>query len=140
MNDTGICYSTCEEDYSYTELEDAIFYILENNELKVGDEIYVWQGEYSKPAASRFSPDVIEHMEERSYDEFGEYAEDWPNVTAEARKELQSEIDVLIDKWAEKHNAKPTFYQVKETKELRFVITKAAEYAGDFEYKQVEAA
>jgi hypothetical protein len=51
--------------------------------------------------------DVLEMMGERAYDECGESAENYPDVTKEAREEL----DALLMAWMEKH-AKPTFYRV----------------------------
>lgn len=51
--------------------------------------------------------DVIEMMGDRAYDECGESADNYPDVTKEARDEL----DALLLAWMEKH-AKPTFYRV----------------------------
>ena len=51
--------------------------------------------------------DILEMMGERAYDESGESADNYPDVTKEAREELSA----LLLAWMEKH-AKPTFYRV----------------------------
>lgn len=49
--------------------------------------------------------DIIETMGERAYDEAGEVAEEYPDVTAEAKAELEE----LLRGWCEKY-ARPTFW------------------------------
>lgn len=49
--------------------------------------------------------DLLERMGETAYDEAGEVAEDYPDVTNEARIELEG----LLRGWVEKH-ALPTFW------------------------------
>ena len=49
--------------------------------------------------------DLLERMGEVAYDEAGEVAEDYPDVTDEARIELEE----LLRGWCEKH-ARPTFW------------------------------
>lgn len=51
--------------------------------------------------------DVIDMMGDRAYDECGEAADCYPDVTQEAKDELNA----LLAAWMEKH-AKPTFYRV----------------------------
>lgn len=68
-------------------------------ELPEGD-LYVISG--TKPPASRFIHDadyIIEAMGERAYDECGECAEEFPDVTDEAKAELNA----FLDAWADKH-------------------------------------
>ncbi|WP_222833265.1 hypothetical protein [Pseudomonas sp. SC3(2021)] len=45
--------------------------------------------------------DIIEMLGERAYDDVGEVAEDWPDVSAEARQEL----DAILGAWVSKHCA-----------------------------------
>lgn len=57
------------------------------------------------------STDVIDTMEARASDLGGEFAEDYPHVTAEARAEL----DALLAAWITKH-CPPTFYSIANVK------------------------
>lgn len=61
---------------------------------------------------------VIEMIGERAYDQVGEFADGYPDVTPEAKAELEA----LLADWIEKH-AKPTFYSVINVRE--HIITAA---------------
>lgn len=73
----------------------------ENDNLAAGD--IVWKGEKFpvKIAAYVDAGDIIEMLGERAYDDVGEVAEDWPDVSAEARQEL----DAILGAWVSKHCA-----------------------------------
>lgn len=55
--------------------------------------------------------DLIEMIGERAYDEAGEAAEDFPNVSKEAKQELAD----FLDRW-QRTNCKPTFYSVEKVR------------------------
>lgn len=108
------CYSADGEQFSL-DMQSATY------ESSVGDTIYV--GEASQPCASRYVPDadwVIEYMGEQADDDIGEAAEDWPDVSKEAKQELEA----FLKDWAVR-NCQVNFYRVKNVQE--YVLTE-----GDF--------
>lgn len=116
MSDTKReCWSVNEEDFQYEHLGDLL---AENDELQVGNTVYV--GEAVKPELSHFcdADDVITMMGERAYDIGGEWAEDFPDCTKEAEKEL----DALLLAWMEKH-CTVNFWTVKNIKP--YVLTES---------------
>ncbi|TND52037.1 hypothetical protein CF123_18140 [Aeromonas veronii] len=77
-------------------------------------------GKVDRPCNSQFFPDagdVIEHMENQSYDYGGEYAMDYLDVSDEAKAELDAQLADLLDAWCKKHDVSPNFYQVVGAKE-----------------------
>lgn len=75
------------------------------------------------PRASRFFPDaqsVIENMQESTYDDYGESADDWlSDVTRDQRAELHEALAKAVDEWADKHGLQPTFFTVKNVEAVR---------------------
>jgi hypothetical protein len=67
-----------------------------------GDSVGFWIHKGRRPAPESYVPDpewVIEHMAEGAGDEGGEAADEFPDVSAEAKAEL----DALLTAWARKH-------------------------------------
>ena len=83
-------------------------------DIQEGCTVYFGESEPFEASnfASGAADGVIELIGDRALDEAGEFADDYPNVTADARKDLQD----FIDQWAEKH-CKPDFWIVKNVKE-----------------------
>lgn len=108
------CWSVDEENFNARTLDDLI----DNHDLKAG--AVVFRAEAAYPAAKDLigADDIIETMGERAYDLAGEYGEDYPSVSAEAKQEL----DDFLAAWISKHAA-PTFYTVKNVQ--RYTITEA---------------
>jgi hypothetical protein len=99
------CWSVDECDFCYSTLGD----LLDSGEFEVGSVVYV--GTPARYAASTYiddADDVIERMAERAYDEHGEFAEDFPDVTDEAKAELTA----FLAAWADKH-CEVSFYGVE---------------------------
>lgn len=72
-----------------------------------GDDAAFWILEGARPDAASFMPDaddIIERMHE-SASEHGEAAEEYPDVSDEAKAEL----DAILTAWARKH-AEPRFW------------------------------
>jgi hypothetical protein len=74
--------------------------------IKEGREYYrnegFWISSGSPVQASKFTPEgdwVLEAMGERAYDELGEVASDWPDVSSEKAAELTK----LLEDWADKN-------------------------------------
>ena len=83
-------------------------------DIQAGCTVYFGESEpfnYSDFVSSA-ADDVIEFIGDRAQDEAGEFADGYPHVSADARKELQG----IIDKWAEKY-CQPSFWIVKNVKE-----------------------
>lgn len=111
MNNTY--WATDDETYNLDTLDEVIESLLfynEPNEI-VGSKV-------SYGEAVPFSTDwidadfVIDNIAERGYDEGGEWAEDFPDVSAEAREELET----FLSAWQSKHCI-ANFWKIKNTKE-----------------------
>ncbi|PTT89986.1 hypothetical protein DBR45_56895 [Pseudomonas sp. HMWF031] len=94
----------------------------ENDELAVG--YTVWKGEKFPVNITGYvdAGDVIEMLGERAYDDVGEVAEDWPDVSADARQEL----DAVLAAWVSKH-CNATFYRVRNVVEYTLTTEDLAE-------------
>lgn len=103
------CWSRDGENYSYQTLGDLLD---SHDDLKPGDTVYVGTPIRPDPTTFIEADDVIATLSDRAYDECGEYAEDFPDVTIEAKAEL----DALLDEWVHKH-CHVTFYSVEDTRE-----------------------
>ena len=84
-----IYWSTDDETYNLDTLEEVIEYLLDDDPYSlVGVKV-------SYGTAKPFGTDwidadfVIDEISERAYDEAGEWAEDFPNIKPEAKKELE---------------------------------------------------
>jgi hypothetical protein len=81
--------------------------------------VYVQAGQYEDvakilPRVDMLAEHVIEHMSENSYEECGELAEDWPDVSPEQLKELEDGLKTLLEGWARKHFEMPAWAPVGE--------------------------
>ena len=112
IDTTGEYWSHDGERFSY----DTLGELLDCNELQVGDTVYTGDGETPDPAGWVDADDIIEQLACRAYDDCGEVAEDYPEVSKEAKAELES----LLEAWVRKH-CTPTFYMIKDVQE--YVIT-----------------
>ncbi len=104
----GECWSIDDENYnahSLGELLDSHDY------LKVGQDVFVADAIPATPETLVDADDIVEMFAERAYDEYGECAQDWPEVTEEAKVEL----DALLQAWAEKH-CKALFWRVENSR------------------------
>jgi hypothetical protein len=107
------CWSVNEEGFSH----DSLAELLDNHpKLVAGSRVFV--GEAAHPALNRLidSDDVIDQMGDRADDIAGEYADGYPDVSAEDKAEL----DTLLAAWIAK-SCPPTFYEVKNVR--AYVIT-----------------
>ncbi|MBR7972908.1 hypothetical protein KDX01_07230 [Burkholderia vietnamiensis] len=102
-------WSRNNEDFTCDELAELLD---THDDLAVGDIVFI--GEVAPIQTKHLcdADDVIDMIGERAYDEVGEYADCYPDVTPEAKAEL----DALLAGWIEKH-AKPTFYSVINVRE-----------------------
>lgn len=109
---TKECWSDDEENFCF----DSLGELIGNCELEIGQIVY--KADAITPYVSRLvdSDDIVTMLNKRACDEFGEYAEDFPNVADEALKEL----DAFLQQWIKK-NCIPTFWQVNNV--VEYVIT-----------------
>jgi len=106
-------WSADEESFCHTSLVDLL-----DSDDSIIEGSTVWCGDADKPSASELidADDVIELLASRAADVGGEWAEDYPDVTKEAKGELEA----LLWSWVEKH-CKPEFWSV--TNAEKYVVT-----------------
>lgn len=92
------CYSTNNEDFTFTEFDDLVADLDGNGDLVVGATYY--EADFKRVSgADIVSIDrVIEDMDERLYDLVGESAEDGCDASNEAIQELKDFIVQWVDK------------------------------------------
>ena len=123
------CYSTNNEDFSYNELDDAIRDALDDPEIEVGSVVTVYEGDAARFKAGDFTGWNLDNITNAACDE-SEYAEDYlSGITKEQEAELDDMVEAAVNAWADKHGLHPTFYRVKNVKEVQ------ARYVGDNEYE-----
>lgn len=105
---TQYAYSRNEEYFGYDNLYD----LLSDEELAPGNTVY--RGIVMPIDIKNLidADDVIETIGERAWDQAGEVAEDYPDVSADARNEL----NCLLQGWIKKH-CMPTFYTVQNAEQ-----------------------
>lgn len=97
-------WSRDEDFFNYSSLGDLLD---SHDDLEVGDQVYV--GDVVDPDWPAFfdASDLVESLNERAYDTCGECAEDWPQVSDEAKCEFEN----FMKQWITKH-CPVTFYTV----------------------------
>jgi hypothetical protein len=88
--------------------------------VPAGSIVYVADKEHA--CASMFMPDVndvIEHIADRAYEDGSEWADGYPEISEDAK----SELDAFLDAWADKHMPAPTWWNCVNVRE--YVITQA---------------
>lgn len=109
---TKECWSDDNESFCYESLGELV----DNTELEVGQIVY--KADAIRPDVSFMidSDDIVTMLNERACDEYGDYAEDFPNVSDDALKEL----DYFLQHWINR-NCDGTFYKVQNV--VEYVIT-----------------
>lgn len=109
------CWSVDGSDFSYTSLDDLLD---GNDDIEVGRVVHVGEPVHPDPAEFVDAGDVIDLIATRAYDIGHEHAEDFPDLSDDAKAEL----DALLKEWIAKH-CTVTFYEVENSRE--YVITAA---------------
>lgn len=120
MNNDSVeyCYSWDNKRFdsgTFGSIEEALADAAATDEQR--ENVYVGEAVLFKNSA--FYPDagwVLEHMGEQAWGEVGEYSEDYPDVSKEARDELNELLSAMLDTWCEKHGVSPQFYRVSNSK------------------------
>lgn len=113
MSDIRECWSTDEETYNYDSLGELLDC---NSELEAGTVVFVGHAVDHDPTSWFDADQVIDAIADAAYGEAREHAEGYPDVTDEAKAELQT----FLDAWITKH-CTPAFYRVENSRE--YVLT-----------------
>jgi hypothetical protein len=115
MSEKRIVWSPNDEDYNCESLGEVLDYLGGDEVVQPGRTVYFGEaveGTYSRVTAA----DILDMIGDRAYDEGGEHAEDFPNVSDEAKAELE----LFLIQWQTKH-CTPTWWTVPKTEQ--YVIT-----------------
>ena len=92
--------------------EDGLQELIASHDLQVGDVVSRGEKIAHDPTewvhSMDIANDILERLSERSYDECGEFAEDYPNKPS---NEALDELDAFLDAWLPKH-FQPSFWGV----------------------------
>lgn len=111
---TDYCYSTNEEEFNYTSEWECLERLWDEDYLQEGAVFF--RGTSKKGSASDYfiMNRVVEDMQERAWDECGEWAEGFLEDVPEKK---WKELDKYICKWLDK-NAKVNFYTVENVEKI----------------------
>lgn len=87
-----------------------------NDDVQEGDIVHVGTANVPDPAEWVDADDILENLACRADDNCGELAEDYPEVSKEAKAELQD----VLEAWARKY-CTPTFWLIENDRE--YIIT-----------------
>ena len=122
MKMPDIYYSTDEEMYNHDCINDAI------DDFEIGEIATIYQGEAVRKSASDFLYFDSDNLKENAIDNVGEYADSWLSISKEEEFDLQAMLKAAVDAWADKHSQQPTFYGVKNIKEIKVKVLADGEY------------
>ena|SRR4030042_55331 len=131
MADDNKCYSTDEENFCYSSIEDAVRAVFDYSGAEEGDIREIFEGTTEMFRAGDFTPGNMEDMlVEQAYDAGGAYADSWLNDLSESKKEdLADRIKDAINSWADDYELHPGFYGVDNVREILVKLLDG----GDFE-------
>lgn len=109
------CWSANGEDFVYRSLRDLLD---SHPDLEPGDVVHVGEADHPETRQLIDAEDVMDQMTDRAWDIAGEYAEDYPDVS----KEAKAELDQLLEAWIAKH-CPLEFFVVKNAK--KYTLTAA---------------
>jgi len=115
------CYSTNNEDFTYTDCDAAIQSALDDPEIKVGDVVTIYEGDSIEHKAGDFAAFwPIDKLKENANEECGEYSESWlTHCTKEQEGDLEDRIKAVVNQWADDYALHPNFYGVENIKEIK---------------------
>lgn len=115
-------YSTNDERFDHTEMEDAVWEVFDYVGAMPGDERTIYKGDGCNKKAGDYAPvyHFLEGMDELAGDDCGEFSEDWlKKVTKEQTDDLSRRIRDAVNAWADEHALQPTFGTVENVKAIR---------------------
>jgi len=92
-------------------------------ELYGDDSFYVQAGYYGDvadvcPGLSNVFDGITEDMAEKAYEQWGDLAEDWPDVSDDARSELLAGLEEVTKVWMRKHLKAPGWMAIGEPEKI----------------------
>jgi len=117
-----IYYSSDSERYEYNSIDEAIESATSDFPHENGDLISVYSGESVPVDITKYIPDICEFMQEIAYDDVGDIANNFPDATVDLQKEIQDEVEAIVVSLFKKHSLIPTFYNIKNEKEITVKI------------------
>lgn len=125
-------YSSDEENFDHTDIEDAVREVFDDPEVKVGAVRLVWEGDAAIPKAGEFVPaGIINDLNACACDLCGYHAADWPDCTNDQEKDLEQRIAAAVNAWANDHGMQPTFGTVDN---VRGIEVKLLSEDGEWEH------
>lgn len=106
--DADECWSADQELFR----ADSLGELIDSNDLEVGRVVWVGIKSYPKPSRLCDADDIITMMGERADEIAGEWADNYPDVSADEKAELNT----LLSAWIAKC-CSPTFFEVHSIKE-----------------------
>ncbi|PVX86431.1 hypothetical protein [Paraburkholderia unamae] len=91
---------------------DSLGELLDSDDFEVGQTVFFGEKAAVNPTHWVDVDIVLDALCDRAFDQVGEAASDYPDVSQEARDELET----VLGAWVAKH-AQPTFYAVKKITE-----------------------
>lgn len=127
MNEVEYVYSSQEEfgEYCRDDVEEAILYITEGDpeySLDGDHNVTIYRAVKVDTCVSDYTPDIVEYMQERVYDEYSDVCESFVMLQEEQR-ELQELVDNVIVKFMKDRQIGAGFYKLKEFKAVEYKIT-----------------
>jgi len=119
---TDKVYSSNNEEFNCSEMSDAIDCLYQGDE-KLGDIVTIYEGEVFSPNASGYLPDILTAMEEQAYDDCGDFATDWPDLSDTETKEFNEKVGQVVNELFKKFKQTPEFGTVTNVKTLTLKLT-----------------
>jgi hypothetical protein len=117
-------YSTNGEEFDHEELDEAVDAAIDNSWGMPTDILAVSEGDKVPFRAGDFLvvDDLLEILEQRAWFLAEDYARGWPGVSLVQKNDLAELVAAAINTWADGHCLQPTFFLVKNVKEIKIKL------------------
>lgn len=113
-------YSVDEENFSHSDMADAVQEVFDYVGAKPGDERTIYEGTAKKLTAGSFVPCIEDDLINSAFDEVGEFADGWlEGLTPDQRGDLADRVKAAVNSWADDHGLQPTFFTVENVREIK---------------------
>lgn len=105
--------ASINDELLFTDLQECVEFICDNSENPLTKSIDVFYK--LQPTHSSFvrSKDIIESIQNRAYDEYSEFSENYLDDIYFDQSKINS-LDTLITNWLNENSEQPSFYQANE--------------------------
>ena len=118
-----LVYSLDGENYRFDDLTELLAELEDGGDLGEGKTIHAGTAIRHKASEFFYVDSLVDDMQNRAYDEAGEWAEDFPDISKEQSKELGDLIGAWLDK-----NVNVNFWTVGDAKEIQITAAMIAEF------------